>query len=95
MARWKLAGLFCFTLLAGCRPSGACTAEVTDGRGTFKATAEGRAPQADLERAAVRAACEKLCAAMGDADDACVSRCDVDAASGKIGARTTCNVGSP
>lgn len=76
--------------LPACAPEVTCSSEVIDGSGTFRATAAGRKPQAEIEREAVRAACGKLCAARSAADDACVSRCTVDVSSAKIGARTTC-----
>lgn len=80
---------------AGCGRELACTTEVTEGRGIFRATVSGKRSEADLRRDATRAACGELCAAGGSPkDEACVSRCAVDAASAKIGARTTCKQGS-
>jgi hypothetical protein len=83
--------------LVACSKSLVCTAEVTEGSGTFKAVAQGRgAHRPAIEREAIAAACEQLCVATRKADPraACVSRCAVDAAVGTIGVRTSCLEGS-
>ena len=81
-------------LLGACGPEVTCSTEVTDGSGRFRAVASGRKPRPDVQKAAERAACGKLCAARGNsADDACVSRCAVDVVAGKVGARTSCEGG--
>jgi hypothetical protein len=78
--------------LAGCAREISCTAEVTEGAGTFKGTATGARPEPDLQREALRAACNNLCASRAD-KEGCVSRCSVDAEVGKIGSRSTCTKG--
>jgi hypothetical protein len=97
MTKWTLVALVGFPwLLAGCGKRLACTTEVTAGNGTFKAVAEGKRPQVELERESLSAACKELCARgkPADSSDACVSRCSVDASVGKIGVRTTCSEGA-
>ena len=74
--------------LPACSHDPTCTAEVTEGAGTFKGTATGSRPAAALTREALHAACAKLCASRKD--EACPSRCAVDAEAGKIGLRNTC-----
>lgn len=76
--------------LSACSREITCTTQVTEGRGTFRGTALGARPEADLRREALHVACGALCTAGAGKSDACVSRCAVDAQSGKIGARTTC-----
>jgi len=86
-----------FPFLTACGKSLVCTSEVTEGSGTFKAVAQGRSNhRPTIEHEALNAACEQLCAATRKADPraACISRCAVDAAVGKIGVRTTCLEGS-
>lgn len=79
---------------AACNGDLTCTTEVTQGSGTFRGTATGARSEADIRREALRIACGELCASGGAAkEDGCVSRCAVDAASAKIGARTTCKQG--
>lgn len=98
MTKWKLVALVGLPLLlAGCgKPTMACTTEVTAGSGTFKAVAEGTRPQAELERDSLVFACGQLCnpGKIEETDEACVSRCTVDAQAGKIGVRTTCSKGA-
>src|SRR4051812_39537462 len=80
--------------LAGCRRDTTCTAEVTEGAGTFKGASIGARPEADLKRDALHAACGKLCAARDPGGaEGCVSRCAVDAEAGKIGLRAACAKG--
>jgi hypothetical protein len=76
--------------LSACSREITCTTQVTEGRGTFRGTAIGARPEADLRREALRVACGALCEAGAGKTDACVSRCTVDVQSQKIGARTTC-----
>jgi hypothetical protein len=78
--------------LTACGARVECTSEVTAGRGTFRGHARGRADDAELRRASVRDACARLCEATANDGDreACPARCSVDAASAKIGARTSC-----
>jgi hypothetical protein len=96
MIRWTLAALVCFPLLAGCKKPVVCTTEVTAGSGIFRGTVQGSRPQPELERDALHLACKQLCDPGKPAvvDQACVSRCAVDALAGKIGARTTCSEGT-
>jgi hypothetical protein len=97
MTKWTLVALVGFPLLlAGCGKRMACTTEVTAGNGTFKAVAEGTSPQAQLERDSLVFACGQLCnpGKLEGTDEACVARCSVDAAAGKIGVRTTCSKGA-
>jgi hypothetical protein len=100
MTKWKLLALALLTalpLLAGCGESMACSTEVTAGTGTFKAVAEGKRPQRELERESLASACKQLCAASkveATTTEACVSRCSVDSVAGKIGVRTTCSKGA-
>jgi hypothetical protein len=83
-----LAGL----TLAACKSSVECTADVTAGAGTFKATAEGAKNEVrSVRRQAVKNACSKMCSAKdGGSVDACSARCVVDAEAGKVGAVTKC-----
>jgi hypothetical protein len=77
--------------LAGCHRDLTCTSEVTRGSGTFRGSATGTRAEADVRRESVRVACGQLCAAAGPTKpEGCVSRCAVDAESGKLGVRTTC-----
>ena len=100
MTKWKLVALVALpalSLLTGCGESMTCTTEVTAGSGTFKAVAEGKRPQRELERDSLSSACKQLCAASkleASTTEACVSRCSVDAIAGKIGVRTTCSKGA-
>lgn len=97
MIFWRLVPLVCFLGLTACGKSLVCTTEVTEGSGTFKAVAQGRsAHRPTIEHESLASACEQLCAATRRADPraACVSRCSVDAAVGKIGVRTSCLEGS-
>lgn len=97
MTKWKLVALAAVPLLAGCGERMACTTEVTAGTGTFKAVAEGRKPQLELERESLASACKQLCASgklEAQNPEACASRCSVDALAGKIGVRTTCSKGA-
>jgi hypothetical protein len=96
MNTWRLAALAGFSLLAGCRERTVCTSEVTAGDGIFKAIVAGTRPQAELERDALASACKQLCSPgkAAENEQACISRCAVDASAGKIGARTTCSKGS-
>jgi hypothetical protein len=97
MIFWRLVPLVCFPLVTASGKGLVCTTEVTEGSGTFKAAAQGhRNRRPAIEHESLDAACEQLCAATRRADPraACIRRCAVDAAVGKIGARTTCLEGS-
>ncbi len=97
MTKWSLAVLVCFPLLAGCGKPIVCVTEVTEGNGTFHASAQGRSiHQTAAERESRDAACESLCVATHPTDPraACVSRCVVDGSMGKIGLRTACSEGT-
>ena len=75
---------------AACNRGVECTSEVTAGTGTFKATARAE-EEAAAKRTALKEACMKMCVeTKASMLDSCASRCVVDAAATKIGARTTC-----
>jgi len=73
-----------------------CTAEVTEGAGTFRASVRTSEPEAKARRSALASACEKLCRAKAlDAQSepnlaGCAGRCAVDVQAGKIGGRVRC-----
>jgi hypothetical protein len=68
-----------------------CTTEITAGDGTYKATARGEGEEAQVAKAALRDACERMCVGTkAPMLDACVSRCTVDVGAAKIGAKTSC-----
>lgn len=73
-----------------------CTAEVTEGAGTYRASVRTTEPEAKARRGALDSACEKLCRARvrdGEPDpnqSGCIGRCVVDVQAGKIGGRVRC-----
>lgn len=75
---------------ASCARERSCTAEVTRGAGTHRATATGTKPDDELARDAIRAACERLCAAESPGESGCAGRCVVDVQAAKIGGRSVC-----
>jgi hypothetical protein len=90
-ARCLGAALFLALALPACEHDTTCTAEVTEGAGTFKGSAVGVRPDADLKREALHVACGKMCASRDpNKTEGCVSRCSVDAEAGKIGLHNTC-----
>ena len=75
----------------GCKKHVECTAEVTEGAGSFKSTTKGEEPDTPrLRREAVREACAKMCESDKDAPKGCAARCLVDAEAGKVGAKIDC-----
>jgi len=79
------------SLASACARKVECTAEITDGAGSYKATARGEGEEAAVAKIALRDACERMCVGTkAPMLDACVSRCTVDAQSAKIGAKTSC-----
>jgi hypothetical protein len=95
MAKWCQvpAVLLLLLLLAGCKREIHCKCELIDDSGKFEAITSGRRTEDELRREALRAACDKRCAGMSGAAQACVARCTVDAVVGKIGMRSTCSEG--
>ena len=79
-------------LLTACAKPLECTSEVTAGDGTVRASvrAEADEPEATTRRRAMAAACESLCKKASEPTQGCAARCQVDAESGKIGARVRC-----
>jgi hypothetical protein len=76
---------------AGCARKIECTTEVTEGSGSYKATARGEGEETPIAKRALHDACERMCVGTKAAVlDTCISRCTVDAGAGKIGARTAC-----
>ena len=75
---------------AGCSKPLQCTAEVTEGTGTHRASARAEAGESEreLKRRALKLACADLCKARDG--KGCEARCTVDADAGKIGARVQC-----
>jgi len=82
---------FASSALVACKSGVECTTEVTAGSGTFKASARAE-DEAAAKRNALKDACTKMCVGTNASMlDSCASRCVVDAAATKIGARTTCS----
>jgi len=82
--------------LCACHRETSCTVEVTQAAGVFRGTITGARPAVDLEREALRAACGQVCGAQGPTQSSgCVSRCAIDAESGKITKRSTCTEAPP
>ena len=76
---------------SGCKKHVECTAEVTEGAGSFKSTTKGEEVDTpSLRRDAVRDACSKMCAGDKDPPKGCAARCLVDAEAGKVGAKIDC-----
>ncbi|MBM4373557.1 MAG: hypothetical protein FJ095_00615 [Deltaproteobacteria bacterium] len=80
----------------GCTKPVECTAEVTEGAGTYRASVRTTDPEAKARRSALEQACEKLCRAKardGEPEPnvtGCAGRCAVDVQAGKIGGRVRC-----
>ncbi len=89
--RSLLVAVFFAAALDGCTKPIACTAEVTEGSGSHRASARAAPGEAEkqLRRRVVLLACEKLCVAK-DEGAACAPRCAVDVEAGKVGARVQC-----
>ncbi len=79
-------------LATSCEKPLQCTAEVNDGAGDQRATVRAESGELEpaLRRRALRAACDKLCTAGGNATKACGARCSVDVEAGKAGGHVTC-----
>lgn len=88
---------------SACKEHIECTAEVTEGAGTFKGTAKGeKVDERLLRREAVRDACIAMCAPPagtaspgGEGNEkspakGCVGRCLADGEAGKVGVKTQC-----
>lgn len=79
---------------SGCSDRVECSAELTDGKATFKGAVQGKKGQARLDREAVRDACRQKCAAdKAEMLDACAGRCVADVDAGKLRATSTCSDG--
>ncbi len=77
--------------LSACKRTIKCTAEVTAGAGSFKATTTGEdTDKPSLRREAVRDACKTMCEGGKDTSQGCAARCLVDAEAGKVGAKIDC-----
>lgn len=77
--------------VAGCSGQIECKTEIATGSATYAGSAVGKAEDLALRNASVRDACRQKCAAeKAVMIDACTSTCITDAASQKIGAKTTC-----
>lgn len=83
---------FALLLVSACTKPLECTSEVTAGDGTVRASvrAESNEAEATTRKRALAAACEVLCKKASEPAKGCVARCQVDAESGKIGARVRC-----
>lgn len=93
IAALALAGALLTTAASACKKQVECTAEVTEGAGSFKSTTQGEeANTPALRREAVREACIKMCTPAGakEATKGCSSKCLVDAEAGKVGAKIDC-----
>lgn len=77
---------------SGCSDRVECSAELNDGKATFKGAASGQKGQARLDREAVRDACRQKCAAdRAEMLDPCAARCVADVDAGKLRATSTCS----
>lgn len=92
----QLAACLTSLVVFGCEKPLECTAEVTEGAGTYRASARGSEADVKLRRQALAGACAKLCRAKALAGEpatneaACAARCAVDVEVGKIGGRVRC-----